>query len=226
MAGLLFLWLVMESVCGNLREKRVTLFSNNSPTVGWVQQLATCGSLMLAHLIQALALQLKLNGTCPITPLHIAGKENSMMDIPLHLFGSKPKWLCKTNTDLLTMFNKLFPLPTQDSCTAFQLTYAIGMRVTSILLMTDSNLEEWWRLPKVRNLVGNAGRPTLHLWGWTLTYRTPRLQFKSDSSRALQHKSEPDTMVEANRSKLDQYLAQLWPSARQSPWPQILTQQK
>jgi hypothetical protein len=30
MAGLLFLWLVMESVCGNLREKRVTLFSDNS----------------------------------------------------------------------------------------------------------------------------------------------------------------------------------------------------
>ena len=31
MAGLLFLWLVMELVCGNLREKRVTLFSDNSP---------------------------------------------------------------------------------------------------------------------------------------------------------------------------------------------------
>ncbi len=30
MAGLLFLWLVMELVCRNLREKRVTLFSNNS----------------------------------------------------------------------------------------------------------------------------------------------------------------------------------------------------
>ncbi len=37
MAGLLFLWLVMEFVCGNLQEKRVTLFSNNSPTVGWVR---------------------------------------------------------------------------------------------------------------------------------------------------------------------------------------------
>jgi hypothetical protein len=36
MAGLLLLWLVMESACGNLREKRVALFSNNSPTVGWV----------------------------------------------------------------------------------------------------------------------------------------------------------------------------------------------
>jgi hypothetical protein len=41
-AGLLFLWLVMESVCGNLWEKNVALFSNNSPTVGWVQCLATC----------------------------------------------------------------------------------------------------------------------------------------------------------------------------------------
>ena len=36
MAGLLLLWLVMESVCGSLREKRVALFSDNSPTVGWV----------------------------------------------------------------------------------------------------------------------------------------------------------------------------------------------
>jgi hypothetical protein len=35
-AGLLFLWLVMESVCGNLQEKNIALFSNNSPTVEWV----------------------------------------------------------------------------------------------------------------------------------------------------------------------------------------------
>ena len=41
MAGLLFLWLVMESVCGNLREKHVVLSSDNSPTVGWVRRLAT-----------------------------------------------------------------------------------------------------------------------------------------------------------------------------------------
>jgi hypothetical protein len=168
------------------------------PTVGWVRWLDIRGSLVSAHLIRAIALRLKLNGTCTITPLHIAGKENSMTDIPSRLFGSKPKWLCKTNTDLLTMFNNLFPLPTQDSWTVFQLTYATGMQVTSILLTTDSTLEEWRQLPKVGNLVGNAGRPTLHLWEWTLTYRTPHLQFESDSSRALQHESELDTMVEAN----------------------------
>jgi hypothetical protein len=30
MAGLLLLWLVMETVCGTLRENRVALFSDNS----------------------------------------------------------------------------------------------------------------------------------------------------------------------------------------------------
>jgi hypothetical protein len=56
MAGLLLLWLVMESVCVNLREKRVALFSNNSPTVGWVRRLDTRGLLVSTHLIRAIAL--------------------------------------------------------------------------------------------------------------------------------------------------------------------------
>ncbi len=97
MAGLLFLWLVIESVCGNLRKKHVALFSDNLPTVGWVHRLATRRSLVSAHLIRALVLRLKLNGTCPITPLHIAGEEISMTDIPSCSFGSEPQWLYRTN---------------------------------------------------------------------------------------------------------------------------------
>ncbi len=126
MADLLFLWLVMESVCGDLWEKQVALFSNNLLIVGWVRLLATRGYLVLAHLIRALALRLKLKGTCPITPLHIAGKENSMMDIPLRSFGSEPKWLCKSNHNLLTLFDTMFPLPNQNSWIIFQLSYAVG----------------------------------------------------------------------------------------------------
>ena len=121
MVDLLFLWLVIESVCGNLREKHVALFSDNSPTVGWVHRLATRGSLVSAHLIRALALRLKLNGMCPITPLHIAGEENSMTDIPSCSFGSEPQWLCRTNDDLLTLFNTTFPLLNQSSWNVFQL---------------------------------------------------------------------------------------------------------
>ncbi len=139
--NLLFLWLVMESVCGDLREKRAALFSNNLLTVGWVHHLATRGSLVSVHLIRALALRLKLKGTCPITPFHIAGEENSMTDIPLRSFRSKPKWLCKSNPKLLTLFNTLFPLPNQNSWTVFQISYTVGTRVTycrqRILLWTS-----------------------------------------------------------------------------------------
>ena len=51
-----------------------------------------------------------------------------MMDIPSHSFGSKPKWHCKFNTELLTLFNNLFPIPSQNSWTVFQFSYAVGMR--------------------------------------------------------------------------------------------------
>ncbi len=117
----------MESVCRNLSKKRVSLFSNNSPTVGWIKCLATRGSLVSAHLIRALSLQLKLNDTCPITPLHIVGEENSMTDIPSRSFGSEPKRHCRSNTDLLTLFNNLFPIPSQNSWTVFQVSYAVSM---------------------------------------------------------------------------------------------------
>jgi len=127
MAGLFLLWLVMESVCGSLKEKRVALFGDNSPKVGWVCCLATRGSMVSAHLIRALALRLKLNGTCPITPLHIAREENLMTDIPSRSFGSEPKWHCKSNTNLLTLLNNLFPIPSQNSWTVFQISYAVGM---------------------------------------------------------------------------------------------------
>jgi hypothetical protein len=67
MAGLLCLWLVMEAVCGTLREWRVALFSDNNPTMSWVTRLASWHLVVAAQLVRALALQLKLNGACPIT---------------------------------------------------------------------------------------------------------------------------------------------------------------
>ncbi len=223
MAGLLFLWLIMETVCDDLQEKRVALFSNNLPTEGWVRHLASRRSLVSAHLIHALALRLKLKGTCPITPLHITGKENLMTDILLHSFGSKPQWHCRSNHALLALFNNVFPLPNQTSWNVFQISYAVGMLVTSILQMRDFTLDEWRQLPKAGNLVGSIGQPMLRLWEWTLSYRTPRLQSESASSLGLPLESGWGTMVQENKSKLGVYLAQSRPLDRQLHWPQTPT---
>lgn len=76
MAGLLLLWLAMEDVCMLGSASHVALFSDNSPTVHWVRRLAARGSLVAAKLIRALALQLKVRGALPLTPLHM--REKSM----------------------------------------------------------------------------------------------------------------------------------------------------
>jgi hypothetical protein len=107
-----------------------------------------------------------------------------MTDIPSRSFGSKPKWHCKSNTKLLTLINNLLPIPSQNSWTVFQISYAVSMRVTSMLQMKDFALEEWRLLLKVRKHAGAAGRPMLHLWEWTLSYRTPRSLTESASSQA------------------------------------------
>ncbi len=99
LAGLVILWLMMEHVCGSLSEKRVALFSNNSPTVSWVQCIACCSSLVAEHLVQVLMLRFNIQIVCPITSLHIAGNQNLMTNIPSHLFGSKPKWHFKSESD-------------------------------------------------------------------------------------------------------------------------------
>jgi hypothetical protein len=79
-------------------QKRVTLFSDNTPTVGWVTRLAFKKSTLAEHLIQALALRLKSQQACPLMPMHIEGKCNAIADIPSCLFGSNPAWHCNTDS--------------------------------------------------------------------------------------------------------------------------------
>jgi hypothetical protein len=118
MAGLLLLWLTMEGVCGPLQEKRVAMFGDNSPSISWVKHLASKRSLVAENLVQALTLQLKIQRACPLTTIHIAGRKNAISDVPSRLFGSNPVWQCSNADELLTLFNPMFPLPTQTQSTS------------------------------------------------------------------------------------------------------------
>ena len=113
------LWLVMYKVCPKLQADHVALFSDNSPTIVWVKRLTARGSLVAMKLVRALTLRLKKAGASPLTHLHIAGEENSMTDITSRSFGGNLAWFCKNDNDLLNLFNKIFPLPNQDSWTVF-----------------------------------------------------------------------------------------------------------
>jgi hypothetical protein len=123
-------------------QKWVALFSDNSPTVSWVQCMASQASLVMEQLICILALQLNKNKACPITMLHIARDQNAMTDIPSRSFGSEQKWHFKSEVAFLTFFNNLFPLPCQNSWMLCQPTSAIAMQVISILQMKSFILDD------------------------------------------------------------------------------------
>lgn len=90
MAGLLLLWLCVEAIGDGAMHRHIAVFSNNSPTVSWATRMAAWHSHVAAHLIRALALQMKISQACLLTPLHIPGKHNAIADIPLRSFGSIP----------------------------------------------------------------------------------------------------------------------------------------
>jgi hypothetical protein len=214
---------MMEHICGPLTEKRVTLFSNNSPTVSWVQRMASRSSLVAEQLIRVLALRFNIQKVCPITTLHIAGDQNLMTDIPSRLFGSEQKWHLKSDTDLLTFFNCNFALPKQNSWTVYQPTCAIAMHVISVLRMTPFSLDDWRQLPVAGKNIGPIGNSMCRLWEWTLTFRVPRSPSASTSCQALLQESEQDTLATAVKSRVAQSVARSWPLARQLLWPVIPT---
>jgi len=218
MAGLLLLWLIMEEVCDVKSGTHAALFSDNQPTVSWVQRMASKSDGVAGELVRALALRMQASGVSPLTTLHVPGKENAMTDIPSRSFGSEPKWHCKTDADLLDLFNKTFPLPQQNSWTVFSPSNDLCMKVLSVLRMKRMPMDEWRRLPKRGKHTGKIGNPLSHLWEWTLNYRVLPSNSGCGVSQDLQLSSERAIMVEVETSKLARSLALSRPLARRLPW--------
>jgi hypothetical protein len=82
------MWLVIEALTPKMTNLHIALFSDNIPTVSWVDKLASKRSAVGAHLVRALAFRLKVKQCCPITPMHVAGRQNSMADMASRSFGS------------------------------------------------------------------------------------------------------------------------------------------
>jgi len=225
MAGLLLLWLVIEGVCGRCRQQHIAIFSDNDPTVSWVKRMASKQSRVAAQLVRALALRQKKQRACPLTPVHIPGRQNQLTDIPSRSFGSNKEWHCRTNTDLLNLFNSKFPLPQQASWNVFQLNSAIVTRVISVLRMKLTTLEEWRRLPKIGRHIGTTGQHMSNLWEWTRTYRECHTPTRCESYPDSRQECDRENTGEDVQSRLVRCLAQSRPLARRLHWPVGQTQQ-
>ena len=224
-AGLLLLWLVIEQVAPELACKHFAVLNDNAPTVSWAKKLNASKSRTAAALLRVLALRMKLAGTSPLIPMHIPGEENGLSDVPSRSFGGKAKWHCKNDDEFLTLFNKTFPLPNQNSWTIFHLPKELSSGVISILLTQASELEEWRRPSKGKKSFGKHGVAIPKLWEWTLTCRKtpPSSQRPLDPSQALVQESKLATSAMAARSALARSLQLSQPLARRFPWSRETT---
>ena len=128
------------------------------------------------QIVQELTLRLKKAGASPLTPLHISGEENSMMDIPSRSFGSNLTWFCKNDTDLINLFNKPPHFPNQASWNVLSPSNAVSMKVISVLGMQNFEMGKWLQLKKMGKNVGKVSVPLSDLWEWSLGYRMPHIR--------------------------------------------------
>jgi hypothetical protein len=200
-------------------KKRIALVCDNSPLIGWVTRLASKWSLVAKHLVQALALCLKIQRICPLNPIRIKGKHNAISDVPSWSSESNPTWKCDMDADLLFLFNPMFPLPHQNSWTIFHLNCKVVMRVISALRTKPFAMDDWRRLPKVGRHVGKIGAHMSNHWGWIRTLTTHPSKPKCAASPASHSKHGLDSMEKDNKSRVALSLRQSWPLARQELWP-------
>ena len=86
LAGLVLGWLVLEGVCKDLVFKHIGMFCDNMSSVAWAHRGSTSTSLPAARLLRFLALRQRARQASSLLPLHIAGDNNQMADIPSRAF--------------------------------------------------------------------------------------------------------------------------------------------
>ena len=198
----------------------MALFSDNSPTVSWVRKMAAKGSKVADQLLRAIALRMRLKHISPLTPMHISGEENAMTDIPSRSWGSTEKWHCKTDGELLNLFNLTFPLPTQSSWTVYRPSPGIKSRIISVLRMQVLEMDEWRRLPRPGKHIGETGTPTANLWDWTLSYRKESGETSTSTSKLSWGQSGRGPGDMGVRSEVERFQRRSRPLTRRSVWPQ------
>ena len=122
---------MVEGLGGDLTEKTVALFGDNTPSISWISKVAPKQSKVAEQLVQAIALRLKAKKACLLITAHIEGKKNEIADVPSRSFGSNKEWYCDTNSPFLSLFNSFFPLPNQTSWTVFQMNHDVVTRITA-----------------------------------------------------------------------------------------------
>ena len=171
-----------------------------------------------ARLVRALALRLRVCAASTPTIIHVAGKENDIADIPSRSFLPSSRWHCPDDKLFLTRFAERFPLPQGAFWQLFHPSNKLTTKVISELLMQQSPMEGWLRLPPKGRVIGTTGAPTANRWGLTPTSTPNPTAPSSAPPLALLDGLGRASTVMANKSLVQEYKLRCAPSARPANW--------
>ena len=159
LAALVLGWMVLEYVCNDLTFKHIGMFCDNTSAVAWAYKGGTSRSIPAGRLLRLLSLRQRTRKASSLLPMHIAGENNAMADIPSRAFKNGEYFHAHEN--LITYFNSHFPLPQNLSWQEFQVSSKMASRVISCLRGIQLPMESLHRLPKLRKSIGNTGPATV-----------------------------------------------------------------
>ena len=122
---------MLECVCRDLIFKNIGMFCDNTLAVAWAYKGSTSTSIAAARLLRFLALRQWARKELSLLPLHIAGENNAMADIPSRAF--KNGEFFHAHAKLVNYFNTHFPLPQNLSWEEFKVPKKLTSRVISCL---------------------------------------------------------------------------------------------
>ena len=216
LAGLVLGWLVLEHVCDDLRYKHVGMFCDNTSAVSWAYRGSTSTSTVAGRLLRFLALRQRKRQVSSLAPLHVAGDDNAMADIPSRAFKSG-KYFAACN-DIVAYFNTHFPLPQNLSWKEYEVKPKLASRVTSSLRGERLQMESLLNLSKQGTNTGDTGQRTAPPATQTHTSQTSPPAKGRLSSQPLPPGYGPGLTVSEIKSAFKRSHRRSRPSPRPANW--------
>jgi hypothetical protein len=158
LAGAVLNWLVLECQPICLKHKHIGVFCDNTSAVAWAQKLRTSKSIVAGRMLRMLGMRIHARQASSLTPLNIAGDDNTMADIVSRAF--KKGQYAAANENLTHYFNLHFPLAQKRSWKEFQIPKKLASRVISCLRGELLPMASLLRLPGIGSSTGHTGKNT------------------------------------------------------------------
>lgn len=223
MAGLLLAYLILEQVVPDMKDTHTGLWADNTSCVSWTAKMNSGTSKVGQQLTRALAFRFCDNKASPLVPMHIAGKDNPLGDLPSRSFKARRE---AGNFDLddvqfLTKFNHDFPLLQETSWLLLRMHTKISSLVFTLLCSQTLSAGSWLRLKKSACDIGSIGSTSVpSKINWTRFSSPVAKQLELHSLRVLPNMYVKGLQDEDIQSGMGQYRQRYRPSERSANWTQ------